>query len=69
MGTNNTPVAGRLEDKVLRFFSPNGLLTAVFLIILMCFLFSGGGIEHRTLDTSAADHQQMTESPLLYSVR
>jgi hypothetical protein len=69
MGTGNSPVAGGLEDKALRFFSPNGLLSAVFLIILLCFLFSGVGVEHRAMDGPVAEYGQAAESPLLSSAR
>jgi hypothetical protein len=69
MGTIYTPVANRLEENVLRFFSPNGLLTVVCLIILIALLFGGTGIERRTMDVPAADHLQTTVSPLLHSVR
>lgn len=69
MDNTDTPVASRLEEKLLRFFSPNGLLTVVFFVILMSFLFNGIGIEHRTMDTSSSGHRQITESPLLYSAR
>jgi hypothetical protein len=62
------PVATRLEAYILHFFSPNGLLTVVSVIILMALLLGGMGIEHRTMDKAAADHQQITESPLLSSV-
>lgn len=69
MGTIHTPVANRLEENVLRLFSPNGLLTVVFLIILMALVFGGSGIERRTMDMPAADHLQATISPLLHSAR
>ena len=69
MGTNYTQVASRLEENVLRFFSPNGLLIVVSLIILVSLLFGGTGIERRTMDMPAADTIQGTVSPLLHSAR
>ena len=69
MRTIHTPVASRLEENILRFFSPNGLLTVVSLIILMALLLGSIGIERRTMDMPAADQRQVTESPLLYTVR
>lgn len=69
MGTIYTPVANRFEENILRFFSPNGLLTVVCLIILIALFFGGTGIEHRTMDTPAVDHLQTTVSPLLHSTR
>ncbi len=61
------PVVSRLEENVLRFFSPDGLLTVVSIVILMALLLGGMGIEHRTMDMTAADQQRVTESPLLSS--
>jgi hypothetical protein len=55
----------RLEEKVIRIFSPNGLLTVVGLIILSAMLFSGNGIERRTVDRPAVDYQQVAVSPIL----
>ena len=69
MGTIYTPVANRFEENILRFFSPNGLLTVVSLIILMVLLFGGTGIERRTMDVPAVDHHQAMVSPLLHSAR
>lgn len=63
----NKPVAMSLEENILRFFSPNGLLTVVFLIILMALCFGSTGIEHRTMDMPTADHLQASVSPLLHS--
>ena len=69
MGNLHSPVASVLEEKVLHFFSPNGLLTVVFLILLMALLFGGTGIENRAMDIQAADPLQARISPLLHTVR
>lgn len=59
-------VATRIEASVLQFFSPNGLLIVVGMIILGMILFSGSGIERRTFDQSAmGQHQRTDVSPLL----
>jgi hypothetical protein len=69
MGTNFESVTTRLEETVIHFFSPNGLLTAVILIILSVALFSGSSIERRTMDGPTAGHQQTAMSPILDTAR
>jgi hypothetical protein len=69
MGTNFESVTTRLEETVIHFFSPNGLLTVVVLIVLSVALFSGSGIERRTMDRSAAGYQQASMSPILDTAR
>jgi hypothetical protein len=69
MGTNFESVTTRLEETVLHFFSPNGLLTAVALIILSVALFSGSSIERRTMDSPTDGHQQTAMSPILDTAR
>ena len=54
-----------IEGRMVRFFSPNGLATAVILIVLSVMLFSGSGIEHRTMDDAGTDHQPAAVSPIL----
>jgi hypothetical protein len=69
MGTRFELVATRLEETVLHFFSPNGLLTAVVLILLSVVLFSGSGIERRVMDNQPAGYQQTAVSPILDTIR
>jgi hypothetical protein len=69
MGTHFESVTTRLEETVIHFFSPNGLLTAVILILLSAMLFSGSGIERRTMDRPAAEYNQATVSPILDTTR
>ena len=69
METRFESVTTRLEETVLHFFSPTGLLTAVGLIILSVALFSGSSIERRTIDGPAAGYQQATVSPILDTKR
>jgi hypothetical protein len=69
MGTRFELVATRLEETVLHFFSPNGLLTAVILILLSVVLFSGSGIERRVMDNPAAGYHQAAVSPILDTIR
>ena len=54
-----------IEGKVVRFFSPNGLTIVVILILLSFILFSGSGIERRTLDGPGTDYQRTVASPIL----
>lgn len=69
MGTNVESITTRLEESVLHFFSPSGLLTVVTLILLSVLLFSGSGIERRTLDRPDADYHQVAVSPILETAR
>ena len=69
METSFESVTTRLEETVLLFFSPTGLLTAVLLIILSVALFSGSSIERRTMDGPAAGYQQAAFSPILDTAR
>ena len=69
MGTHFDSIATRLEESVLHFFSPSGLLTVVTLILLGVVLFSGSGIERRTLDRPDAEYHQATISPILDTTR
>ena len=57
--------AKRIERTIDRLFTPNGLMTAVVVILLSTFAFSGKGIEHRTTDTPEATRNPATISPLL----
>ncbi len=54
-----------IEGKVVRFFSPNGLMTIVVLVVLSVILFSGSGIERRTMDGPGTDYQRAGVSPIL----
>jgi len=56
-----------VEEKMVRLFTPSGLMTAVVLILLSVFVFSSGGIEHRFTDGSEAAATQASASPLLGS--
>ena len=60
--------AARLEKSIVYYFTPSGLLTAVFLIVLSILLFSGAGIERRTME-SPDDYDPETVSPILDTVR
>lgn len=69
METRFELVATRLEEAVIHFFSPNGLLTAVILILLSVILFSGSGIERRVMDNRTAGYHQPAVSPILDTIR
>ncbi|WP_319406601.1 hypothetical protein [uncultured Desulfosarcina sp.] len=69
MGTYFESVTTRLEESVLHFFSPSGLLTILILILLSVLLFSGSSIERRTLDRADADYHQAAVSPILDTAR
>lgn len=69
MGTRFESVATRLEETVLHFFSPNGVFTAVILIVLSVLLFSGSGIERRTMERPHAEYHQGAVSPILHTAR
>ena len=58
-----------VEEAVLRFLSPNGLMYAVGLIFFTVVLFSGSGIEYRTMDGPVASEYQSAASPLLASTK
>jgi hypothetical protein len=60
-------VATWVEKKMVRLFTPSGLITAVALILLSAFLLGGSGIEHRFTDGSEAKLAQASVSPLLGS--
>jgi hypothetical protein len=62
-------IATRLEQTVIHFFSPSGLLTIVMLIVLGVILLGGSGIEHRMMEKSPAGFHQPAVSPILESVR
>jgi len=69
MGINFESVATRIEESVIHFFSPSGLLTVVSLILLSVVLFSGSGIERRTMDRPDADYHRAVVSPILDTSR
>ncbi|MCB2147568.1 MAG: hypothetical protein KQI81_13920 [Deltaproteobacteria bacterium] len=69
MGIHFESIATRLEESVLHFFSPSGLLTVVTLILLSVVLFSGSSIERRTLDRPDAEYHQAAVSPILDTAR
>lgn len=69
MGTHFESVTTRLEESVLHFFSPSGLLTAITLILLSVVLFSGSSIERRTMERPDAEFQQAAVSPILDTAR
>ena len=54
-----------VEQKIGRLLTPNGLMTVIFLIFLSVFVLSGGGIEHRTMDSPEVDASRGWTSPLL----
>ena len=69
MATHFESITTRLEESVLHFFSPGGLLTIVTLILLSVVLFSGSSIERRTVDRPDADFHQAAVSPILDTAR
>jgi len=66
---NFESVTTRLEESVIHFFSPSGLLTVVTLILLSAVLFSGSGIERRTMDKADAEYHRSVVSPILDTSR
>ena len=54
-----------VEQKMVRLFTPSGLMTAVALILLSAFVLGAGGIEHRFTDGSETAGTQPSVSPLL----
>ncbi len=69
MDTHLDSVTSRIELSLLQFFSPNGLLAVVIMIVLSVLLFNGSGIERRTLDRPMVDQEQPFISPILGTVR
>jgi len=55
-----------VERKMIRLFTPSGLMTVVALVLLSAFVFGSGGIEHRFTDGSEAA-TRASVSPLLGS--
>lgn len=64
MVTHSESISARLEQLVTHFFSPNGLMTVVALIVLSVVLLSGGSVDRRTVD-----HRHATTSPILDTAR
>jgi ACR3 family arsenite efflux pump ArsB len=56
------------EKNIVQHFSPNRLMTLVFLVLLSVFLFGGNGIERRTLDVSETNPARVSISPILNTV-
>jgi len=56
-----------VEEKMVRLFTPSGLMTVVALVLLSAFIFGSGGIEHRLTDGSEAAAARASVSPLLGS--
>ena len=56
-----------VEEKMVRLFTPSGLMIAVALILLSAFVLGSGGIEHRLTDGSEAAAARASVSPLLGS--
>ena len=56
-----------VEQKMVRLFTPGGIMTAVALILLSAFILGSGGIEHRFTDGSEAVAARASVSPLLGS--
>ena len=69
MQTSFESVTTRLEETIIHFFTPKGLLTVVILIVLSVMLFSGSGIERRTMDGPSVEYHQATVSPILDTAR
>ncbi|WP_319523315.1 hypothetical protein [uncultured Desulfosarcina sp.] len=67
MKTLLAPDATWVEEKMVRLFTPSGIMTAVALILLSVFILGGSGIEHRLTDGSEAKLAQASISPLLGS--
>ena len=58
-----------IKESVIHFFSPNGLLTVITLILLSVFIFSSMGVERRMTNEAGATYQQSMRSPILDSGR
>lgn len=56
-----------LEGMITPFFSPNRLLTTVFLIIFSLILLGTSGVERRMMDEAGVENRQAVVSPLLGS--
>lgn len=69
MQTSFGSATARLVEAVIHFFSPNGLLTAVILIVLSVVLVNGSDIEQRTIDNSSTEVHRTDFSPILSSNR
>jgi hypothetical protein len=61
------PDATWVEQKMVRLFTPSGIMTAVALILLSAFILGGSGIEHRFTDGSETAVARASVSPLLGS--
>jgi hypothetical protein len=55
----------QIEEAVNQLFTPNRLMSIIFLIVLSVLLFDTSGIEHRTMDGPIAEYQQPPVSPIL----
>lgn len=55
----------QIEETVSKLFTPNRLMTIVFLIVLSVLLLGTSGIERRTMDCPIAEYQQIVVSPIL----
>lgn len=58
-----------IKASVIHFFSPNGLLTVITLVLLSVFIFSSMGVEQRMTNEVGATYQQSMHSPILDSGR
>lgn len=56
-----------VEQKIVRLFTPGGLMTVVAVILLSAFFLGSGGIEQRFTDGSEAAAARASVSPLLGS--
>jgi len=65
MGTPSEVGTEWVERKLDRLLAPNGLMTAVVLILLSVFILSGSGVERRTMDGTEASSSRVWTSPLL----
>jgi hypothetical protein len=55
----------QIEEAVNQLFTPNRLMSIIFLVVLSVLLLNTSGIEHRTIDGSIAEYQQTAVSPIL----
>ena len=55
----------QIEEVVNHLFTPNRLMSIICLIVLSALFLGTSGIEHRTMDGSTAEYQQVAVSPIL----
>ncbi len=65
METHFGPNVSWIEEMIIPYFSPNRLLTVVFLLIFGFILLGTSGVERRMMDETGVENQQAVVSPLL----